>query len=180
MSSPVIRLRTDDFNVAPGTKGPILCTSMKGLVIVLFWSPGCEICKILEPRFRYLPQIINGCTFCTLNINENQGIIALSRETIAPIDFVPYIVAYVNGKPFLRYDDETSFEKLVPFIQYVMKLVESKKSFIDKGAKVESDIPPYSIAKGYHDFKCDEAGFCYLTYSEAYGPKAQTKIAHSR
>ena len=170
----ILRLRTDDFTVSTGTKGPILCNGIKGLSLVMFYSPLCKICEDLLPKFKHLPQIINGCKFCILSINENQGIISLSRQTISPIEFVPYIIFYVNGRPFLQYDDDATLEKLVGFLQYSMKLVETKKSFIDKGARVDSEIPKYSIAKPYCEFKCDQAGFCYLTYSDAYkGAKAQ-------
>ena len=135
----------------------------------MFYSPRCQICVNLEPLFRRLPQFVSNCKFCVLNINENQNVIAMSRQTIAPIEFVPYIVFYVNGRPFLQYDDESNIDKLINFVQYAMKLIESKKTFIEKGAKVESDIPAYSIAKPYFNFTCDDNNFCYLTHSEAYG-----------
>jgi thiol-disulfide isomerase/thioredoxin len=164
----VVRLRQDDFYIDEGTKGKVLCNGIKGISLVMFWSPGCNICTGLEPKFKRLPQIIAGCKFCLLNINENPNVISMARQTIAPIEFVPYIVLYANGRPFLQYDDTATLEKLVSFVQYSLKLLESKKSFIDKGSKIESDIPQYSIAKPYMDFKCDEAGFCYLNYQSAY------------
>lgn len=169
----LLRLRADDFELSQGQKGKILCNGIKGFALVMFYSPLCKVSEDLLPKFKHLPQIINGCKFCILNINENQSIIALSRESIAPIEFVPYIIFYVGGRPFLQYDDDPTLEKLVGFIQYVMKLVEGKKSFIDKGAKVESDIPKYSIARPYLDLqlKCD-GDFCYLTQEQAYGKKA--------
>lgn len=168
----IIKLRSDDFNIEQGNKGSVLCNGIKGLSLCLFWSPECNICKILEPSYRKLPSIINNCRFCSINISDNKNVISLSRETIAPIEFVPYIVFYVNGRPFLQYDDEANIEKLLNFIVYATKLVESKKAFIDKGVKVESDIPPYSVAKPYADFKC-EGDFCYLTYADAYGKGKQ-------
>lgn len=169
----LIKLRHDDFNIQQGTKGPILCTGIKGMSLTMFWSPGCNICKALFPIFQQLPQIVNGVNFCLLNINENQQVLSMSSQTIAPIEVVPYIVMYVNGTPFLQYDDEPTGQKLIQFIQYAMGLVETKKSFIDKGGKVESNaIPPYSIAKPYLSFHCDDDK-CYLTYKNAY-PGAKT------
>lgn len=163
----LIRLRQDDFDVKQGTKGSILCVGIKGMALTMFWSPGCEICKGLLPIFQQLPQIVNGVKFCLLNINENQQVLRMAKQTIAPIEFVPYIVMYVNGKPFLQFDDEPTGDKLVQFIQYTMGLVETKKNFIEKGGKVESDIPAYSIAKPYLEFKCDDDR-CYLAYKLAY------------
>lgn len=173
----IIRLQTEDFHVDAGTKGPILCTGIKGMTLVMFFSPLCDICKDLFPKFQRLPQVITGCNFCTLNINENRQIIAMSKQTISPIQYVPHIVFFVNSRPFLQYDDDTTLEKLMNFVTYAMKLVESKKSFIDRGVKIESDIPKYSIAKPYHELKC-EGDFCYLTFQDAYkGAKAQIGAA---
>lgn len=165
----VLRLRTEDFHIDAGSKGPLLCTNIKGLALILFWSPNCPICHKLWPEFQRLPQFINTVRFGALNINENQQIIPMAKSSIAPIEAVPYIVFYVNNRPFLQFDDQATIEKIIGFVQYTLRLVDNKKSFIDKGAKVSSDIPPYSIAKGYHDFKCDDNGFCYLTYNQAYG-----------
>ena len=167
----IIRLRTEDFTIEQGSRGAILGTQIKGLSVAMFWSPGCRICAQLEPQFRQLPQLFKNVKFLLLNINENKNIIELSKQTIAPIEFVPYIVFYVNGRPFLQYDDELVFEKLISFIRYTIKLVETKKSFVDKGVKIESDIPKYTIAKPYAEFKCNDEGFCYLTYGDAYGKK---------
>jgi len=164
----VIKLQTNDHKIDQGTKGKILCNGIKGISLVMFYSPLCPISQTLLPEFRRLPQVINGCKFCILNINENQDIITLSEQTISPIEFVPYIIFYINGRPFLQYDDDATLTKLLAFVNYAMKLVESKQNFIEKGAKVDSDIPKYSIAKPYLEFKCDEKNFCYLAYSDAY------------
>lgn len=189
----LIRLVTQDFSMASGTKGPLLTVGIKGIVLILFWSPSCPLCTNLLPKFQHLPQIISGVKFCVLNINENQQVLAMAKQTIAPIEYVPYIVLYVNGKPFLQFDDEPSLEKLTNFVTYTMKLIESKKQFIDKGAKIESEIPAYCTNKPYLDLQCDD-NVCYLTshggnktvtqgdsggcltYTQAYGTKAQTKL----
>lgn len=170
--NPIIRLRSEDFGIEQGSRGAILANQIKGLSVALFWSPGCRICTQLEPQYRTLPQMFKNIKFLMLNINENKNIIEMGRQTIAPIEFVPYIVFYVNGRPFLQYDDELQFDKLIHFIRYAVKLVETKKSFVDKGAKIESDIPKYTIAKPYAEFKCNDEGFCYLSYSDAYGKNA--------
>jgi hypothetical protein len=173
MTSSIIALRAEDFEIQPGRNGNLLCNGIKGISLCMFYaSDGCRTCKALLPQFRHLPQIISGISFCALDILENQAVIAMSRQTLAPLNEVPYIVLYANGRPFLQYDDAPTIEKLVNFVQYAMKLIDNKKSFIDKGAKVESDIPKYSIAKPYLNFNCDDSGFCYLSYNDAYAKKS--------
>lgn len=165
-----ISLRADDFEVQNGTKGKILCCNIKGLSLVFFYSPYCNISRDLLPKFSRLPQIINGVRFCFLNINENQNVIAMSSQTISPIEFVPHIVLYFQGKPFLQYDDEPTLDKLVQFVQYSIKLVEGKKKFMEKN-KIEPGgaVAKYKSGMPYMDFKCDPSGFCYLSKDDAYG-----------
>jgi hypothetical protein len=165
----IINLREDDFTLDNGSKGKVMITGIKGVSLVMFFSLACPISAQLLPEFKRLPQIVNGCKFCILNVNQNQGIVRMSQATIAPIEVVPYLVLYVNGRPFLQYDDEPTLYKIVSFLQYSLRLIDSKKSFVDKGAKVESDIPKYSIAAPYLDFKCNADGFCYLSQKQAYG-----------
>src|SRR5579872_4445255 len=126
----VLRLQTDDFHIEEGNKGPLLCTNIKGLALILFWSPNCPICTKLWPDFQGLPRLINTVMFGAVNINENQQIISMSRSSIAPIEAVPYIVFYVNNRPFLQFDDQATLEKINGFVQYTLRLVENKKSFI--------------------------------------------------
>jgi hypothetical protein len=75
-------------------------------------------------------------------------------------------------------------------------LVESKKQFISKGAKMESDVPKFSIGVPYQ-VTCDANNICYLSaggsanknvtqdegsclsYNQAYGSKAQTTMVKS-
>jgi hypothetical protein len=172
----IIRLRLDDFEIQKGTKGQLLCVGIKGISMVMFYSPLCKnICMPLLPQFNQLPNIISNVKFCTLNINEHVGIIPLSEHTISPIKFVPFIILYVDGRPFLQYDDQPVLSKMVDFVKYSLKLIESKRSFIDKGAKVDqAEIPKYTIGKPYLEFKCDENGLCLLTQNEAYKPRIGT------
>ena len=169
----IISLREDDFQLDHGTKGMVMCTGIKGVSLVMFYSMQCPICTQLIPDYKRLPQLVNGCRFCVVNVNQNAGVIDMSAQTIAPIEVVPYIILYINGRPFLQYDDEPSLYKIVSFLQYSLKLIDTKRSFVDRGARVESEIPKYSIAAPYLDFKCSQDGFCYLTADKAYGKHLQ-------
>lgn len=160
--SSILKLTVSDFTLVHETKGPVLTLNIKGVVLVLFWSPGCSICKELIPNFQHLPQVMRSIKFCALNINQNQQILTMAKQTSSPIEYVPYIVLYVNGKPFLQFDDNPTLEKLIAFVQYATKLIESKKQFIDKGAKIESDVQKYTFGVPYHDLKCDDT-VCYLS-----------------
>jgi thiol-disulfide isomerase/thioredoxin len=169
----IISLRTDDFQLDHGTKGLVMCTGIKGVSLVMFYSMSCPICVQLLPDYKRLPQLINGCRFCVVNVNQNADIIEMSNQTIAPIEVVPYLILFINGRPFLQFDDEPVLHRLVSFLQYSLRLIDTKRSFVNRGARVESDIPKYSIAAPYLDFKCSQDGFCYLTADKAYGKHLQ-------
>lgn len=166
----IIKLSTDDWRIKEGKKGNLICNNIKGLSIVLFWSPKCKYCRTLEPNFRQLPTMMKGITFASINISENIGIIAMAEDTITPILTVPNIMVFIDGKPYMQYDDKPDIDSVVNFIKYIMQLIETKKEFAKKnpaGSKQENEIPPYSIARPYHDL-CGDNEFCYLAQSDAY------------
>ena len=66
----------------------------------LIW-PNCYIVKFI-PIFNL--RTLTGCQFGMINVNKNKNIIRLSKQTISQITFVPYIILFINGKPFMRYD----------------------------------------------------------------------------
>ena len=92
----------------------------------------------------------------------------MAKGTIAPITFVPYILMYIDGKPFMRYNGPQDINELRRFVLEVAKNVQNKQSFANKVVKVDSKkknrIPEYTIG---HPL-CGEDDVCYLTFDEAY------------
>jgi hypothetical protein len=100
--SGLLFLSSDDFLIGKGTKGDILCNSIPGFSLILFYSTQCSHCQTLIPIFKKLPGTINGCQFGMINISTNKECIRMASNTIAPIIYVPYIVLYVQGKPYTQ------------------------------------------------------------------------------
>ena len=111
--SGLLFLTSDDFNVQRGVKGPILCNNIRGFSLILFYSTQCEYCQNLIPIFKQLPGSVGGCQFGMINVSHNKQCVLQSRETIAPITEVPYVIMYVNGKPYIRYKGPHDLERLV-------------------------------------------------------------------
>jgi hypothetical protein len=167
--SNVIFLTADDFYVDKGTKGPIMCNNISGICFVLFHAnPGqCAGCDETVPEFKKVSQIINNCKFGLCNISRNQQVLRLSGKTIAPIEYVPYMLLYYNGRPIARYDgEERGYQDLAEFVQEMAARLQSKKNFIEnKGYKFDSDIAIYGGIP--FNVVCDEdKGVCYLTSAE--------------
>ena len=90
--SGLLFLSTEDFHLVKGTKGAIMTTNIPGFSLILFYSTQCEHCQSLIPIFKQLPGTVGGCQFGMINVSHNKQCVLMSRETIAPIRVVPYII----------------------------------------------------------------------------------------
>ena len=161
-------LSEQDFSIQQGKKGHLLCNNLPGVSLVLFYSKQCPHCSDVFPIFKTLPQVVYGCQFALLNISMNTNVARMSQRTIAPITHVPFIILYVNGRPFMKYNGEKSLRAIAGFVNEVLSRIQSKKNFssntkIDHG---DADIPEYSVGIPFN-LVC-EGEQCYLSFSEAY------------
>lgn len=164
--SGLLFLQTSDFNIQKGTKGDILCHNINGISLILFYSTKCGYCQKLIPIFKKLPGQIGGCQFGMINVSLEQNVVRQSMNTIAPIKYVPLMMLFVHGKPFIRYDgphDETEIKK---FLVEVTSKLQTKEKFSSNNVKQGKDkeIPAYTI--GHPLYGQDEVS--YLEYDEAY------------
>ena len=98
----------------------------------------------------------------------------MSRDTIAPIQVVPYIILYINGKPYMRYQGPHVKGEISRFVVEVSKNVQSKQKLITRdGEQAEKikvspngGIPAYTL--GQPLFGPDDK-VCYLEFNSAYG-----------
>uniref|UniRef100_A0A6C0LWU3 Thioredoxin domain-containing protein n=1 Tax=viral metagenome TaxID=1070528 RepID=A0A6C0LWU3_9ZZZZ len=173
--SGLLFLTSDDFQLQRGSnKGNIMCTSIPGFSLILFYSTQCIHCKTLIPIFKNLPGKVGGCQFGMINVSHNKKCVLMSRQTIAPIKVVPYIILYVNGKPYMRYKGPHDHREISRFIVEVSQSIQSNK----KSNKTENNIvkdpnggiPAYTIGKPLYGTEDD---VCYLEFNNAYGKKQQ-------
>ena len=166
--SGLLFLQSGDFNIQQGTKGYIMCNGIRGVSLVLFYSTKCSFCQNLIPIFKRLPGSIGGCQFGMINVSLEKEIIRMSAETIAPIEYVPLIILFVNGKPFIRYDGPHDENSLRNFVLDVTKKLQTKERFAQAqskkdGKNEEREIPLYSVGVPL----CGEDE-CYMEFDEAY------------
>lgn len=163
--SGLLFLSSDDFIVTKGSKGDILCNSIPGISLILFYSTVCEHCQTLIPIFKRLPGSIGGCQFGMINVSSNKECVLKSQNTIAPIKYVPYIVLYIQGKPFMKYSGPHDIEQIQRFVIEVAKKMQSKQKFSSENVKEhKKSIPEYTIGNPL----CGEDGVCYLEFDGAY------------
>ena len=174
--SGLLFLQKDDFSIQRGTKGDILCHNIRGLSLILFYSTNCQYCRELIPIFKSLPGQLGGCQFGMINVSLEKQVIAMSKATISEIKYVPLIILFVAGKPFIRYDGPHAENEIKRFIVEVSNKIQSKEKFTNKEMakqKVQTshsnngskkDIPAYASGQPLWG---DSDDF-YLEFAEAY------------
>lgn len=189
MSSGIYFLNEDDFILRENTKGKLLGIkeNFNGLTLLLFYSRECQFCEKLLAQFKQLPSLIMGCKFGMVNINQNPTVVDISKTTISPITYVPDLILYVNGLPYMRYDGPGEIENIKEFIVDIYQKLQ-KTSFLQNQngqhqsstteneiqtttsshAKIEDEIPAYSVGKPLCGTSKDAYGKCYLDFDDAY------------
>ena len=167
--SGLLFLSSDDFTINKGSKGNILCHDITGFSLILFYSTQCVYCQTLIPIFKTLPGTIGGCQFGMINVSTNKKCVQMSKDTIAPISYVPYIALYIHGKPFMRYNGPHDGNEIRRFILEVANKVQSKQKFSTENVKENNKgIPEYSIGRPLYG---ENDKVCYLPFDDAYSDK---------
>ena len=169
--SGLLFLQKDDFNIQKGNKGDILCHNIRGLSLILFYSTNCQYCRELIPIFKRLPGQLGGCQFGMINVSVEKQIINMSKLTISAIKYVPLIILYVAGKPFIRYDGPHDENEIRRFIFEVSNKIQTKEKFTSKEVTKQRiqnndkrDIPAYASGQPLYG---DSDDF-YMEFAEAY------------
>jgi len=168
--SSLLYLTADDFirQQNQNTKKPeLILKGVLGLSLVLYYSTHCKHCHTFIPIFNQLPAEVPGCQYGLVNITNNDSVVRMSKGTVCELKYVPYVVMYMRGRPFMRYDGERTMAGVKKFVSEVIRSVSKKqfnvqKNNLSKDNRVEKR-PAYCIG----DPKCND-DVCYLDYSDAY------------
>jgi hypothetical protein len=141
--SGILFLGNDDFVVRAGENGNMLCLNgWKGLTLIVFYSKECQFCHKTLSIFKQLPQIVNGCKFGMVCVNRNMEVVEKSKNTIAPIEYVPDIILFVDGIPYIRYDSPHEIEDIKTFIFSVYEKLQKTCFSEDANKNAQSRSPP--------------------------------------
>jgi len=140
--SEVFTLTPNDFKVSTTPRGDVIETVLKGISMILFHNPDCEYSQPFIPIIEKLVDDV-GCTFGMFDIKQYSEHTALSLKTKTPLSYTPYLVLYVNGKPYMSYNgppDEIEIKKLIMYVQ-LMQTITASMCFDEK-----SSIPIYKVS----------------------------------
>lgn len=178
-------LTSEDFAISQGPKGPVLSCGIRGYTLILFYSDSCAICREKSiPMFRRLPGTINGVQFGMTKVDSK--LVELSRQTIKPFTYVPCMILFIDGKPFMEYKDNSQYnpDNLRKFILDVYTNLQSRQQFSSQqqaqqgqpagqGQQQVQNAGPerkeYSL--GIPIWGDSKSTVCYLDFTKAYDPK---------
>jgi thioredoxin-like negative regulator of GroEL len=161
MNNGLLFLTSDDFRIQKREGGDLLVHSIPNFSLVLFYSVQCPHCDQFISAFKRLPGSIKGCQIGMLNVNTNKQCVFKSRETIVPIEYVPFIILYYNGKPSMIYKGPPDQSEIGRFVVETSRQIQVEEPVIQG-----KTIPAYTIGAPL----CGEDGVCYLDYKDAYTP----------
>jgi thiol-disulfide isomerase/thioredoxin len=135
-------LSTEDFFLRHENGVNVLTHPISGISILLFYSKQCRHCQFILPTFYSFPEKISGCIFGLVNISINKSLAITSQQTNTPIQYVPLIILYVNGRPFKKYSGPLDEQNIRAFILHSSAEIH-ESGFTKKVNK--KGIPEYSL-----------------------------------
>ena len=113
----LFNLSSQDFRQERTAQGSILGITLSGITVVLYYSArNSPPCMQFLPYYQQLPGTIPGCQFAAVDVGRERAVVRMADGTPFPINFVPYIILYVNGRPYRPYGGKRSIRELQQFI----------------------------------------------------------------
>ncbi|MCL3881370.1 tetratricopeptide repeat protein [Marivita sp. GX14005] len=95
--------------------------SMNGPVIVDFWAPWCGPCKTLGPQLEAAVRSARGAVrMVKVNVDEAQELVQALAQQGLPIQSIPTVIAFVQGRPIDMFQGAKSPSELKAFVDKVI------------------------------------------------------------
>tara|TARA_E500000178_G_C16856877_1_gene677795 strand:- start:206 stop:739 length:534 start_codon:yes stop_codon:yes gene_type:complete len=173
--SGLLFLTADDFSVIKNddpNKNDIMINNIDNFSLILFYSTHCQHCQNIIPIMKQLPGTVTGCQFGMINVSKNKKTIRMSKNTITPLTYVPYIILYYNRRPYMRYDGNINdITEIQSFVHDVANSILQQVQLQNEqgGNNNNNDhvsIPEYCIARPTKGGENEH--ICYVNFSDAY------------
>jgi len=137
----VHQLTSQNFQVV-GRSRQTLNINAPGNVLVFFKMDGCPGCAAFEPIFYQLAGQERRVNYAVANLTNCREVISMSRSTTTPIQTVPFIILYVNGSPFAKYNGKKNIPALKSFVGKALAKAPSGPSSPPQGGFMPQQAPP--------------------------------------
>ncbi len=86
-------ITNNEFYLADGKQGKVLCTTIKGMALVFFHAnpDRCPHCEESIPEFKALPRKIGNCTFALCNLNS-YPVVAARGVLLSSTGYLPFAI----------------------------------------------------------------------------------------
>ena len=122
-----------------------------GIAVVDFWAPWCGPCKTLGPALEAVVTKAKGAvTMAKVNVDENQRLAqALSQQGL-PLQSIPTVVAFVEGRPIDMFQGNIPPSEIEAFVN---KAIEAGGGSADGGLGEALEVAEQMLANG-SAYKC--------------------------
>ena len=118
MITGIYFLSSKDFSLKESIEGKLLSldNDIKGIQLVLFYSNTCEFCDNVMKEFKKLPEKVMGCSFSMINVNHNNDVVQLSKQTVSPLTYVPELILFIDNLPYIKYEGDPTIDEIQKFL----------------------------------------------------------------
>ena len=156
-------LTSRDFTV---NDGQLVKINDQGYSFVFIYTNSCKWCHDLMPAFKRLSTIVRGVNFQYMDMaNDNYILMDMSAMTNTPIEYVPFLILFLNGKQIAHFSPDDNNPNIIEQMESFIVSNTRRQPNGNSSFEVESDIPPYSLGIPYNR---GTRKVCKL-FNDAYG-----------
>ncbi|MQY41780.1 tetratricopeptide repeat protein [Epibacterium sp. SM1969] len=127
----------------------VVDASMQTPVIVDFWAPWCGPCKTLGPMLEAAVTKAKGAVLMAkLNVDENQQLAAALAQQGLPLQSIPTVVAFYQGRPVDMFQGAVPQSEIEAFVK---RLAESAGGSADGGLSDALEAAEQMLEEGAVD-----------------------------
>lgn len=115
----VKQLTSQDFMMV-GNQRKGLHIRLPGFVFVMFKMPQCPGCKAIAPVMAQLATEDRRVSYAMVDISVHKDVVRMSRQTVTPIQAVPTLILYSEGRPVAKVKNKKDIASLRAFLTDAM------------------------------------------------------------